>query len=84
MVAIVQRSLLLWLPGPSVTQLPLLESWQYALPLITTHMLGAAGGSGGGVGGGGKIGSGGGGVGGDGAAGGDGGLAAEAQMVKPP
>ena len=37
MVAIVQRSLLLWLPGPSVTQLPLLESWQYALPLVISH-----------------------------------------------
>ena len=50
-VAIVQRSLLLWLPGPSVTQLPLFESWQYALPLVMTHMAGGAGGSGGGVGG---------------------------------
>ena len=74
----VHRSLLAWLPTPSVTHVPPLVSWQYAEPLVTCHMaLEASGGNGGGGGGGG---------GGEGEGGG-GGIAdavVEPQMMNPP
>ena len=48
----VHRSLLPWLPVPSVTHVPLLVTWQYAEPEDTVHMVPAATG-GDGLGGGG-------------------------------
>ena len=34
----VHRSLLAWLPAPSVTHVPPLVTWQYAEPLVTCHI----------------------------------------------
>ena len=48
----VHRSLLPWLPMPSVTHAPPLVTWQYAEPEVTVH-IGVAGGGGDGLGGGG-------------------------------
>jgi hypothetical protein len=54
--AMVHRSLLLWYPMPSVTQLPPLDKWQWAEPDVIDHQ--GRGGSGGGSGGGGAQGGG--------------------------
>ena len=96
----VHRSLLAWLPTPSLTHVPPLVSWQYEDPLMICHMVPVTtggsgdGGEGDGGGGGGDDGGGGGGEGdGGGGGGGDGGggggnCAAVGlvlpQMVKPP
>ena len=80
----VHRSLLAWLPAPSVTHVPPLVTWQYAEPLTICHMKPEATGGHGGCGGdgGGGVGEGGRGV------GGGGGpmmtAIVEAQIVKPP
>ena len=74
----VHRSLLAWLPTPSVTHVPLFVTWQYSEPCITCHMASAA--SGGSGNGGGGVGMGGGGGGGAGIAAG----VVVAQMMNPP
>jgi hypothetical protein len=78
---IVQRSLFMWLPLPSVTHKPLELTSQYAEPLTIVHIPGGDGDLGGAGGG---TGSGGGEGGGTRGMGADGGSDVLAQMVKPP